>query len=92
MAADVGRPVATSRQAAALLGLSLLFEVPNGLAPKDAALTEPFSVGAHAVARANVPKDSVVMVVGCGPIGLAVIAALKARGIGPVIGMDYSPA
>ncbi|MET0379387.1 MAG: zinc-binding dehydrogenase [Spongiibacteraceae bacterium] len=103
----VGLPFLTSARGAEYVGYSdqypggfaermvltekLLFEVPNGLAPKYAALTEPFSVGAHAVARANVPKDSVVMVVGCGPIGLAVIAALKARGIGPVIGMDYSP-
>ena len=32
------------------------------------------------------------MVVGCGPVGLAVIAALKARGLGPVIASDFSPA
>lgn len=69
----------------------LAFAVPNGLPATKAALTEPFAVGAHAVARADIPAGAVVMVVGCGPIGLAVIAALKARGIGPVIGIDYSP-
>src|SRR5690606_40292728 len=69
----------------------LLCEVPNGLAAPQAALTEPFSVGAHAVARANIQGESVIVVVGCGPIGLAVIAALKARGLGPVIGVDFSP-
>ncbi|MDO7842165.1 zinc-binding dehydrogenase [Sphingomonas immobilis] len=69
----------------------LAFAVPNGLSATRAALTEPFAVGAHAVARADVPAGAIVMVVGCGPIGLAVIAALKARGIGPVIGIDYSP-
>ena len=31
------------------------------------------------------------MVVGCGPVGLAVIAALKARGLGPIIACDFSP-
>ncbi|MFX9626971.1 zinc-binding dehydrogenase, partial [Acinetobacter baumannii] len=31
------------------------------------------------------------LVVGCGPVGLAVIAALKARGLGPVIASDFSP-
>ena len=31
------------------------------------------------------------MVIGCGAIGLAVIAALKAQGIGPVIASDPSP-
>ena len=30
------------------------------------------------------------MVVGCGPVGLAVIASLKARGLGPVIAADFS--
>ena len=69
----------------------LLFEVPNGLSPEHAALTEPFSVGAHAVERAQIAYPAVTLVVGLGPIGLAVLAALKARGIGPVIGLDYSP-
>jgi len=69
----------------------LLFEVPNGLSAEHAAMTEPFAVGAHAVARANIQPPAVIAVVGCGPIGLAVIAALKARGLGPVIGLDFSP-
>jgi len=30
------------------------------------------------------------MVIGCGPVGLAVIASLKARGLGPVIAADFS--
>lgn len=70
----------------------LLFAVPNGLDANRAALTEPFAVGAHAVARADIHRDAAIMVVGCGPIGLAVIAALKARGLGPVIAVDFSPA
>lgn len=69
----------------------LLFEVPNGLHATHAAMTEPFAVGAHAVARAKIDEPAVIAVIGCGPIGLAVIAALKARGLGPVIGLDYSP-
>jgi 2-desacetyl-2-hydroxyethyl bacteriochlorophyllide A dehydrogenase len=69
----------------------LAHEVPNGLSAERAALTEPFAVGAHAVARANIaPSSGVILVVGCGPIGLAVIAALKARGLGPVIAMDFA--
>ena len=31
------------------------------------------------------------LVVGCGPVGLAVIAAVKGRGHGPVLAADYSP-
>jgi len=35
--------------------------------------------------------NSVALVVGCGPVGLAVIAALKVAGHGPVIAADFSP-
>ncbi|MFZ5671065.1 MAG: zinc-binding dehydrogenase [Pseudomonadota bacterium] len=69
----------------------LLLEAPNGLSTEHAALTEPMAVGAHAVASAALDKDSVCLVLGCGPVGLAVIAALKVRGHGPVIAADFSP-
>lgn len=74
-----------------VLSEAMLLEVPNGLSTEDAALTEPFAVGAHAVAKARLDADSVCLVVGCGPVGLAVIAALKASGHGPVVAADYSP-
>ena len=69
----------------------LLLEVPNGLPTEHAALTEPMAVGEHAVASAALDKNSVALVIGCGPVGLAVIAALKVRGHGPVIAADFSP-
>ncbi len=74
-----------------ILSESLLLPVPNGLPTDSAAMTEPFAVGAHAVAKARLDADSVALVLGCGPVGLAVIAGLKANGHGPVIACDYSP-
>jgi len=74
-----------------LLTEAMVLEVPNGLATDTAALTEPFAVGAHAVAKARLEPKSVSLVVGCGPVGLAVIGALKAQGHGPVIAADFSP-
>ena len=71
---------------------ALMVEVPNGLSPDLAALTEPMAVGWHAVARSEVKKDQVAVVVGCGPVGLAVVAILKARGVETVIACDFSPA
>lgn len=71
---------------------ALLLPVPNGLSPEAAALTEPLAVGTHAVAIGAPGERSVALVIGCGPIGLAVIVALKRRGIGPVIAADFSPA
>ena len=74
-----------------ILSEALILEVPNGLPTDKAALTEPFAVGLHAVAKARLQPKSVSLVVGCGPVGLAVIAALKAKGHGPVIAADFSP-
>ena len=70
---------------------ALMLEVPNGLAPEQAALTEPLAVGEHAVAMATPGPDDVFLVIGCGPVGLAAIASLKTRGLGPVVAADYSP-
>jgi threonine dehydrogenase-like Zn-dependent dehydrogenase len=68
----------------------LLLEVPNGLAPELAALVEPLAVGLHAVERARLAKDDVPLVIGCGPVGLAVIAALRLRGARPIVAADFS--
>ncbi len=75
-----------------VLQSDLLLEIPNGLSTEYAALTEPMAVGAHAVVKAQMTNDDVALVVGCGPVGLAVIAALKAAGFGPVMAADFSPA
>jgi threonine dehydrogenase-like Zn-dependent dehydrogenase len=74
-----------------VLSEMLMLEVPNGLSPGHAALTEPLAVGEHAVAKAGIEADHALMVVGCGPVGLAVIATLKARGLGPIVAWDFSP-
>ncbi len=75
---------------AMVLTEALLLEVPNGLSSDHAALTEPLAVGEHAVVKADPAADQVFLVIGCGPVGLAVIASLKARGLGPVIASDFS--
>ncbi len=74
-----------------LVEQSLMLEVPNGLAPEHAALTEPMAVALHAVRRGEVGKNQVAYVIGCGPIGLGVVAMLKASGVRRVVASDYSP-
>jgi len=69
---------------------ALLVPVPGALTAEVAALTEPLAVGEHAVNLARLAGQEVCVVVGCGPIGLAIVAALKARGHGPVIAADFS--
>lgn len=74
-----------------LLSAPLLQTVPNGLDAKRASLTEPMAVGLHAVNKAGISPGDGALVLGCGPIGIAVIAALKLAGIEPIVAADYSP-
>ncbi|HUR76215.1 MAG TPA: zinc-binding dehydrogenase [Sporichthya sp.] len=73
-----------------LVDEALTFAVPNGLAPEKAALTEPLAVAYHAVRRSKIGKGETAVVVGCGPIGLAVILMLRTRGVRHIIASDYS--
>jgi threonine dehydrogenase-like Zn-dependent dehydrogenase len=75
-----------------LLSAPMLLEIPNGLDARPAALTEPMAVGLHAVNRSDIQAGSGALVLGCGPVGLAVIAALAVRGIKPIVASDLSPA
>ncbi|MEU7766835.1 zinc-binding dehydrogenase [Nocardia sp. NPDC049190] len=70
---------------------SMAMPVPNGLSAEHAALTEPMAVAWHAVRRGRVGKGQTAFVIGCGPIGLAVISMLKAAGVRSVVASDFSP-
>jgi threonine dehydrogenase-like Zn-dependent dehydrogenase len=57
------------------------------VSPKDFCLVEPMSVGFHAVDRAKVSDLDVVMVIGCGMIGVGAIVRAALRGA-KVIAVD----
>ena len=69
----------------------LSIKVPAGVPFELAALTEPLAVGVHAVAKSHIVSGESALVLGLGPVGLACVAELKMRGIGPIIAADYSP-
>jgi threonine dehydrogenase-like Zn-dependent dehydrogenase len=69
---------------------ALTFQVPDGVSPDHAATTEPLAVALHAVRRGDVKAKDTAVVIGCGPIGLAVIAMLKASGVRTVVASDFS--
>ncbi|HUI04000.1 MAG TPA: zinc-binding dehydrogenase [Acidimicrobiales bacterium] len=75
-----------------LLSAPLALAVPNGLDTRHAALTEPLAVGIHGVARSGVTARDAAVVVGCGPVGLAVVAGLRAVGVEQIVAADFSPA
>ncbi|MEV6279211.1 zinc-binding dehydrogenase [Nocardia sp. NPDC051832] len=70
---------------------SMTLPIPNGLSAEHAALTEPMAVAWHAVRKGRVGKGQTAFVIGCGPIGLAVITMLKAAGVRTVVASDLSP-
>ncbi|OBH59746.1 alcohol dehydrogenase [Mycobacterium mantenii] len=74
-----------------LLSAPLLLPVPNGLDFKHASLTEPMAVGLHAVNKSNIAPGETALVLGCGPIGIAIIASLRARGVETIAASDFSP-
>lgn len=74
-----------------LLSAPLLLPIPNGLDHRNAALTEPMAVGLHAVNKSGIQPGEPALVVGCGPIGIAVIAALRTRGVESIAAADFSP-
>jgi threonine dehydrogenase-like Zn-dependent dehydrogenase len=73
------------------LTAAICMKVPNGLDHRRAALTEPMSVGRHAVARAMITPAEAAVVLGAGPVGLAVVAELRRIGVETVIVSDFSP-
>ena len=79
-------------------GNSWVFKVSEGVPEELRVLTEPVAVATRAVERAHAPGvpqvgagygigDSVA-VLGCGPIGLLVIAVLRSTGAGTIIATD----
>ncbi len=74
-----------------LLSAPLLLPIPKGLDPKHAALTEPMAVGLHAVNKSNIQRGETALVLGCGPIGIAIVAALRLRGVETIVAADFTP-
>ena len=69
---------------------ALIIPVPNGLSPDVAVLTEPMAIGHHAVNRSEITRKDAAVVIGCGPVGLAIICLLKTKGIETIVASDYS--
>jgi threonine dehydrogenase-like Zn-dependent dehydrogenase len=70
---------------------SLLHPVSESLADELVALVEPLSTGAFYVRRSAIAAGEVPVVIGCGAIGLAVIACLRRAGARPIVAADFSP-
>jgi threonine dehydrogenase-like Zn-dependent dehydrogenase len=71
---------------------ALVYPVSAELRPAHAAFTEPLSCALHAVERARITFEDTVVVAGCGPIGLGMIAGAAAKSPARVIALDVAEA
>jgi len=74
-----------------LLDEDIMIEVPEGLPDDHAACIEPLAVGLEHARRGRPTKDDTALVIGCGAIGLGVIAGLKLMGVAPIVAADFHP-
>jgi (R,R)-butanediol dehydrogenase/meso-butanediol dehydrogenase/diacetyl reductase len=66
----------------------LVHPLPPSVTTEQAALAEPVCVGWHAVSRSAIEPGDSALVIGAGPIGIGILIALKARGVGFVAVAD----
>ncbi len=71
---------------------AIVHRLDPDLPPAHAAFVEPLSCALHAVERANIGFDDVVVVAGCGPIGLGMVAGAAAKSPAQVVALDMSHA
>jgi len=64
--------------------------VPDSLSLTDASCAEPVAIGVQACRRGVVKSGEYVLILGCGPIGLALIQVARARGA-RVVATDIIP-
>ncbi len=74
-----------------LLDETVLLEVPDEFDDDHAACIEPLAVGLEHARRGKPEKDDVALVLGCGAIGLGVVAGLKLAGVAPIVAADFNP-
>ena len=67
---------------------SEVYKISDQVAWKDAALVEPYAIGAHCTARGRVAADDVVFILGTGTIGSIILQTCKAKGCKTVICCD----
>jgi threonine dehydrogenase-like Zn-dependent dehydrogenase len=70
---------------------ALVHKISGDIPPAHAAFVEPLSCALHAVERAQITFEDTVVVAGCGPIGLGMIAGARSKNAMRVIALDMAP-
>jgi L-iditol 2-dehydrogenase len=69
----------------------LLYPLPDSVTGTDGALLEPLGIAIHALDLGHVRLGARVAVVGCGPIGLLLIAVLRTAGASHIAAFEPLP-
>ena len=67
---------------------ALLHPLPDAVSDADGAMLEPLGVAIHSVDLGHLPFAGTASVIGCGPIGLLLIALLRASGARWVLAVE----
>jgi len=68
----------------------ILYRLPEGLTFEHAAMIEPYAIALHAIRRSPPSLNDVVVVVGAGMIGLALVQALSQSGCSKLVVVDLA--
>lgn len=69
---------------------ALNYRVPKSIPLHHAVFIEPLACSIHAVERGNIQYQDTVVIAGCGPLGLGMVAAAKLKGPARIIALDLS--
>jgi threonine dehydrogenase-like Zn-dependent dehydrogenase len=69
---------------------ALNYKVPKSIPAHHAAFIEPLGCSIHAVQRGDIEFGDVVVIAGCGPLGLGMVAAARMKNPGLLIAIDLN--
>jgi threonine 3-dehydrogenase len=69
---------------------NMIYVLPENISFEEGALYEPGGVAMYAVEESHMDPGDIVVIYGCGPIGLMAMQIFKACGAGTVIGIDVN--
>ncbi|MCL2160046.1 MAG: alcohol dehydrogenase catalytic domain-containing protein [Oscillospiraceae bacterium] len=65
-----------------------VYKIPDKMPLESAVLIEPYSCSYHAVERAQLTKGDFLVISGCGPLGLGMVAAAKLKSPAKIAALD----